>query len=180
MILSPQNLLVYAASIGYRLFSEGYSFIISRMTLCAPSYIMAYMRSSSLPSSMMLKRRSAVASFVESPLPPWRIMATSLRMRKCLRAYIMSSVKTAGALYFSVSVQLMRLMASSLIGNVFLNARNSRSIFENYMLNSLKSATYSANIFSKKCDLMNCVLRVCSWLLSSASNVLSLISFFLT
>jgi hypothetical protein len=68
---------------------------------------------------------------------------------------MITSVNTEGARSFYSKVQLIRLIASSLIGNVFLKAKNSRSIFENYMLNSLKSDTYSANIFSKKLDLMN-------------------------
>ena len=151
-----QNLLVNAASIGKRLLSEGNSFIISLTTLCAPSCIIAYMRSSSFDSRIMLNKRRAVDSLLLIPMrPPYLSSATSFLIRKWRLAYIIVSVNTAGARSFCDKVQLRIEIASKRIGKVFLKARNSRSILLNWMLNSLKSPMYSEKSLSKKFDLMN-------------------------
>jgi len=138
---------------GNLLFKLGYSFIKSLIVLCTPSYIIAYIKSSCPLSKIILNINKLVDSWFDNF--PFLNIATSFLIRKCLLAYIINSVKTPGALSFWIKVVFMIEMLSSLIGKVFLKARNSRSILENYMLNSLKSWMYSANIFSMKLDLTN-------------------------
>jgi hypothetical protein len=128
---------VKTAKIGNLLLRLGNSFIMSLITLCTPSYIMAYTRSSSLLSRMILKSKRLVDSSFE--ILPLFNRLTSFLIKKCLLAYIMTSVKTPGALSFSIKVEFRIEIHSRRIGKVFLKARNSRSIFENYILNSLKS-----------------------------------------
>lgn len=129
-----QNGDVNTSIIGNLRPSYGLSLISYRNTSGAPSCIKMWIRSSSLLSKMILNNRIVVDS--RFPNRPLLSKSSSCLINKCLLAYITTSAKIRGDFSLSNKTVFISEMHSRRIGKLLLNAKNSRSIFENYMLNS--------------------------------------------